>query len=113
MPDSKLVSLEGIRVLAQQTKSYVDRKISAAGSNTPPEIQTGNTVKTFSNDLKTVTTVYSDGRQLVKTFSDDMKTITSVLSDAEGNVVVTEIKTFSDDGLTVSTEVVYADQEAI
>ena len=54
-----------------------------------------------------VTTVYDNGNQLVKTFSDDMKTITSVLKDADGTVIVTETKTFSEDGLTISTDVVY------
>ena len=49
----------------------------------------------------------NNGNQLVKTFSDDMKTITSVLKDADGTVIVTEIKTFSEDGLTISTDVVY------
>lgn len=39
--------------------------------------------------------------------SDDMKTITSVLKDADGTVIVTETKTFSEDGLTISTDVVY------
>lgn len=66
-----------------------------------------DTVKTFSKDYKTVTTVYANGNQLVKTFSDDMKTITSVLTDSEGTVIATETKTLSDDGLTISTDVVY------
>lgn len=70
-------------------------------------IPTGDTVKTFSKDYKTVTTVYANGNQLVKTFSDDMKTITSVLTDSEGTVIATETKTLSDDGLTISTDVVY------
>lgn len=61
---------------------------------------------------RTVTTVYSNGNQLVKTFSDDMKTITSVLTDSEGKVIATEIKTFSDDGLTISTNVVYGETDA-
>ena len=39
--------------------------------------------------------------------TDDMKTITSVLKDADGTVIVTETKTFSEDGLTISTDVVY------
>lgn len=60
-----------------------------------------------SKDYKTVTTVYANGNQLVKTFSDDMKTITSVLTDSEGTVIATETKTLSDDGLTISTDVVY------
>lgn len=111
MPDDKLVSLEGIKVLAQQTKSYVDGAIAAAGSGTT-DIQQGDTIKTFSEDHKTVTTVYSNGNQLVKTFSDDMKTITSVLTDSEGKVIATEIKTFSDDGLTISTNVVYGETDA-
>lgn len=85
MPDYKLVSLEQMKILAGQTKSY----------------------KTFSKDYKTVTTVYANGNQLVKTFSDDMKTITSVLTDSEGTVIATETKTLSDDGLTISTDVVY------
>lgn len=71
------------------------------------DIQSGDTVKTFSKDYKTVTTVYANGNQLVKTFSDDMKTITSVLTDSEGTVIATETKTLSDDGLTISTDVVY------
>lgn len=108
MPDDKLVSLEGFKVLAQQTKSYVDGKFSAADSGSS-DIQSGDTVKTFSEDYKTVTTVYSNGNQLVKTFSDDMKTVTSVLTDAEGTVIATEIKTFSDDGRTISTDVVYGE----
>lgn len=36
-----------------------------------------------------------------------MKTITSVLTDSEGTVIATETKTLSDDGLTISTDVVY------
>lgn len=80
MPDYKLVSLEQMKILAG---------------------------KTFSKDYKTVTTVYANGNQLVKTFSDDMKTITSVLTDSEGTVIATETKTLSDDGLTISTDVVY------
>lgn len=39
--------------------------------------------------------------------TDDMKTITSVLTDSEGTVIATETKTLSDDGLTISTDVVY------
>lgn len=88
--------------LAGQTKSYVDGKVGSAS-----DIQSGDTVKTFSKDYKTVTTVYANGNQLVKTFSDDMKTITSVLTDSEGTVIATETKTLSDDGLTISTDVVY------
>lgn len=90
MPDDKLVSLEGMKVLAQQTKSYVDGAIASAGSGTT-DIQQGDTIKTFS---------------------DDMKTITSVLTDSEGKVIATEIKTFSDDGLTISTNVVYGESDA-
>lgn len=101
MPDDKLVFLEGMRVFAQHTKSYVDGAIAASSDATG--IQQGDTVKTFSEDHKTVTTVYSNGNQLVKTFSDDMKTITSVLTDSEGKVIATEIKTFSDDGQTITT----------
>lgn len=102
MPESKLVTLGSIRLLAQQTKSYVDGKVGSTG-----DIQSSDTVKTFSEDYKTVTTVYDNGNQLVKTFSDDMKTITSVLKDTDGTVIVTETKTFSEDGLTISTDVVY------
>lgn len=102
MPESKLVTLGSIRLLAQQTKSYVDGKVGSTG-----DIQSSDTVKTFSEDYKTVTTVYDNGNQLVKTFSDDMKTITSVLKDADGTVIVIETKTFSEDGLTISTDVVY------
>ena len=53
MPESKLVTLGSIRLLAQQTKSYVDGKVGSTG-----DIQSGDTVKTFSEDYKTVTTVY-------------------------------------------------------
>ena len=81
MPDYKLVSLEQMKILAGQTKSYVDGKVGSAR-----DIQSGDTVKTFS---------------------DDMKTITSVLTDSEGTVIATETKTLSDDGLTISTDVVY------
>lgn len=91
-----------MKILAGQTKSYVDGKVGSAS-----DIQSGDTVKTFSKDYKTVTTVYANGNQLVKTFSDDMKTITSVLTDSEGTVIATETKTLSDDGLTISTDVVY------
>lgn len=108
MPDSKLATLGQMKVLAQETKSYVDGKLEAAGSGTT-DIQSGNTVKTFSNNFKTVTTVYANGNQLVKTFSDDMKTVTSVLTDSEGTVIATETKTFSDDGTTISTNVVYGE----
>lgn len=69
MPDYKLVSLEQMKILAGKTKSYVDGKVGSAS-----DIQSGDTVKTFSKDYKTVTTVYANGNQLVKTFSDDMKT---------------------------------------
>lgn len=102
MPDNKLVTLDQFEVLARQTKSYVDGKVGSTD-----DIQSGNTVKTFSTDYKTVTTVYENGNQLVKTFSDDMKTITSVLTDAEGTVIATETKTLSDDGRVISTNVVY------
>ncbi len=102
MSERKLVSLDQIKTLAEQTKSYIDGKVDSAGV-----VQSGDTVKTFSTDYKTVTTVYADGNQLVKTFSDDMKTITSVLTDSEGTVIATETKTLSDDGLTISTNVVY------
>lgn len=102
MPDYKLVSLEQMKILAGKTKSYVDGKVGSAS-----DIQSGDTVKTFPKDYKTVTTVYANGNQLVKTFSDDMKTITSVLTDSEGTVIATETKTLSDDGLTISTDVVY------
>lgn len=112
MPNTdKLATIEGMRVLAQHAKEYVDGAIAAAGYGTT-DIQQGDTVKTFSEDHKTVTTVYSNGNQLVKTFSDDMKTITSVLTDSEGKVIATEIKTFSDDGLTISTNVIYGESNA-
>lgn len=104
---SQLVNLDQIRIILEQTKSYVDGKIEASGSGSS-DIQSGNTVKTFSNDMKTATTVYDNGNRLVKTFSDDMKTITSVLTDPDGVVIATETKTFSDDGLTVTTNVVYS-----
>ena len=68
MLDYKLVSLKQMKILAGQTKSYVDSKVGSAS-----DIQSGNTVKTFSKDYKTVTTVYANGDQLVKTFSDDME----------------------------------------
>ena len=45
MPESKLVTLGSIRLLAQQTKSYVDGKVGSTG-----DIQSGDTVKTFSED---------------------------------------------------------------
>ena len=108
MSESKLVNLDQVRILAEQTKSYIDGKIGASGSGSS-DIESGNTVKTFSSDYKTITTVYENGNQLVKTFSDDMKVITSVLTDPNGVVIVTETKTFSDDGLTITTNVVYAD----
>lgn len=98
MPDYKLVSLEQMKILAGKTKSYVDGKVGSAS-----DIQSGDTVKTFSKDYKTVTTVYANGNQLVKTFSDDMKTITSVLTDSDGTVIATETKTLSDDGLTIDS----------
>lgn len=101
MPNNKLATLEGMKVLAQQAKSYVDGKFEAS------DVQSSDTVTTFSDDFKIVTTVYENGNQLVKTFSDDMKTITSVLRDSDGIVIVTETKTFSDDGTTISTDVVY------
>ena len=47
MPESKLVTLGSIRLLAQQTKSYVDGKVGSTG-----DIQSGDTVKTFSEDYK-------------------------------------------------------------
>ena len=108
---SKQVNLDQLRILAEQTKSYIDSKIDSAGSDTS-DIQSGSTVKTFSNDYKTITTVYSNGNQLVKTFSDDMKTVTSVLTDPDGVVIATETKTFSDDGLTITTEVIRGDENA-
>lgn len=43
MPESKLVTLGSIRLLAQQTKSYVDGKVGSTG-----DIQSSDTVKTFS-----------------------------------------------------------------
>ncbi len=102
MSDCKLVTLEQLKIFAGQTKSYVDEKAGSASDISP-----GNAVKTFSKDYKTVTTVYANGNQLVKTFSDDMKTITSVLTDSEGTVLATETKTLSEDGLTITTDVVY------
>lgn len=54
MPDYKLVSLEQMKILAGKTKSYVDGKVGSAS-----DIQSGDTVKTFSKDYKTVTTVYA------------------------------------------------------
>lgn len=108
MPESKLVNLDQARIIAEQTKSYIDSKIGASGSGSS-DIQSGNTIKTFSSDYKTITTVYENGNQLVKTFSDDMKTVTSVLTGPDGVIIVTETKTFSDDGLTVTTTVVYND----
>ena len=52
MPDYKLVSLEQMKILAGKTKSYVDGKVGSAS-----DIQSGDTVKTFSKDYKTITTV--------------------------------------------------------
>lgn len=104
MSENKTVFLEQFGVLARWIKAYVDAKSGSTG-----DIQPGNSVKTFSKDYKTVTTVYTDGNKLVKTFSDDMKTITSVLTDASGTVIMTETKTLSDDGLVISKKVVYGE----
>ena len=98
----KDIPIDTMMLTLEPSKSYVDGKVGSAS-----DIQSGDTVKTFSKDYKTVTTVYANGNQLVKTFSDDMKTITSVLTDSEGTVIATETKTLSDDGLTISTDVVY------
>ena len=102
MPDYKLVSLEQMKILAGQTKSYVVGKVGCRSDSLYVY-----RFKTFSNYFKKLKTVYANGNQLVKTFSDDMKTITSVLTDSEGTVIATETKTLSDDGLTISTDVVY------
>ena len=63
MPDYKLVSLEQMKILAGQTKSYVDGKVGSAS-----DIQSGDTVKTFSKDYKTVTTVYANGEPACEDF---------------------------------------------
>lgn len=104
MPDYKLVSFEQLKTIAERSRAYVDGRVGPVD-----DIQPSSTVKTFSEDYKSVTTVYANGSQLVKTFSDDMKTITSVLTSADGTLIATEVKTLSDDGLTISTEVTIAD----
>ena len=123
----KITTLAQLKVALQAAKTYIDGQIGGLGTlagksevayddlaaalktliDGKAAQATVDTVKTFSKDYKTVTTVYANGNQLVKTFSDDMKTITSVLTDSEGTVIATETKTLSDDGLTISTDVVY------
>lgn len=63
--------------------------------------------KTISEDGRTILTVASDGRQLLKVFSQDFKTLTSTIKDKDGGTIVSQVKTFSDDGRIIQTDYIF------
>lgn len=60
--------------------------------------------KEFSEDGSVSVATDSSGRVLTKTFTNNFLTSTTVLEDAFGNVLGALVKTFSEDGLTTSSE---------
>lgn len=64
--------------------------------------------KEFSDDGTVISSVDSSGRKLVKTFTNDFKTCTTEFKSSKDVVIGRMIKTFDDDGRTVSTSVTIA-----
>jgi hypothetical protein len=64
--------------------------------------------KTFSEDGSESTATDPVGRTLVKTFTDDFLMSTTVLTDEYGTELGRLVKTFSEDGLTVTSELTLA-----
>lgn len=63
--------------------------------------------KTMSDDGSSTTAVDDDGRTLTKTFTDDFSVSTAVLTDKYGVVLGRLTKTFSADGSTVASQILF------
>ena len=70
-------------------------------------VEIGRTVKVYSNDSRVVTTTDSEGRKLVKTFSNDLKSCTYILTDSSNVRLAKIVKTFADDGSVVNSVITY------
>lgn len=65
--------------------------------------------KVFSDDGTTITSTDPYGRRIVKTFTNNFTKCTTELFSAEGGFVGRTIKTFSEDGSTISIETTIED----
>ena len=61
-------------------------------------------VKEISEDGLEIVTQSTDGRALISTFSSDFTSLTTSLYDAHGTRIARIIKTFSEDGRTITSE---------
>lgn len=62
--------------------------------------------KVFSEDGSVTTSVDSSGRRLVKTFTNNFNVCTTELYSAEGIVIASMVKEFSDNGTVINSEVI-------
>lgn len=65
-------------------------------------------VKILSEDGTQIVSTASDGRKLVKTFTDEFHTATCVLTDSNEKEIARSVRTFSTDGLLISTVITYS-----
>lgn len=96
-----IVPSDTVQVLPTANKLLKHDIVIEANSGGLPE---GSEMATDDDIDSLIDDIFGTG---VNPDPDDMKTITSVLTDSEGTVIATETKTLSDDGLTISTDVVY------
>lgn len=71
------------------------------------DTELGRTVKTYSSDCTTITTIDRTGRTLVKTFDNSLKRCETVLTDSNNVILAKQVKEFADDGSTIVTNVEY------
>lgn len=67
----------------------------------------GRTTKTFSDDFSTITTIDRTGRKLVKVFDNQLKTCETVLTDSNSMLLANQTKVFSEDGSSIESNVEY------
>lgn len=67
----------------------------------------GRTVKDYTKELTIITTVDHLGRKLVKTFDKKLRNLETILYDPDGGIIAQLHKTFSKDGKSSETTVIY------
>lgn len=72
----------------------------------------GKTIKTFSDDYSTITTIDRTERKLVKTFDKQLRTCETVLTDSNSQILAHQTKVFSEDGSSIETNVEYPQNNA-
>lgn len=67
----------------------------------------GRTVKTFSNDMRTITTTDHYGQTLIKTFNESLTVMTAILKNSSNVEIARLVKTFSNQYMTITSTVMY------